>query len=401
MSSAGPSRLARASSDLAVMTQADVYRLFGEIDRLPAIMEPRVGRWRAWPIAKMPLVWHLMQAREPSDPTNDVSLWSKLGDRLPRYAADVSVAFQQYRRIRKLPRDGAVGMLYLPRVHRLADGRTQDFIFGDLLAGEGLAKPSLALEHPWPSDGPAQRANGSAIDLHPYHSAAEQIAVVLMASPRLRRIATELNERLPNVKMPLEPAARSRKMLLALALFEAKRRLFRRLAARLQLQALVVTYGPGRFAEIAAARELGLPVIELQHGVIGPHCPDYAWPAEYRSLKAEIPLPDRIAVFGQVFRDLILRSGFWRESEILPVGAAAMESFRRSAPPARRPAGPLRLVVMTQATSRQAALPFWQEVAASPSCKADGLRVAFKLHPEEQREAGLYREIASAAPDRF
>ena len=66
---------------------------------------------------------------------------SKLKSRLPRYAADVSVAFAQYRRIRAMPRSGAVGMLYLPRVHRLADGRTQDFIFGDLLAGEGLAKP--------------------------------------------------------------------------------------------------------------------------------------------------------------------------------------------------------------------------------------------------------------------
>src|SRR5262245_9084032 len=101
-SSVGPSRPARASSDPVVMTQEDVYRLFGEIDRLPTIMEPRVGRWRAWPIAKMPLVWHLMQAREPSDPINNVSLWSKLAERLPRYAADVSVALQQYRRIRKL-----------------------------------------------------------------------------------------------------------------------------------------------------------------------------------------------------------------------------------------------------------------------------------------------------------
>src|SRR5262249_29138641 len=98
---------------------------------------------------------------------------------------------------------------------------------------------------------------------------------------------------------------------------------------------------------------------------------------------------------------LILRSGFWRENEILPVGAAAMESFRRGMPQTYRSTGPLRLVFMTQATSRQAAIPFWQEVAASTACKAEGLRVAFKIHPEEQREAGLYREIASSAPDRF
>ena len=27
-----------------MMTQAEVYRLFGEIDRTPGIMEPRLGR---------------------------------------------------------------------------------------------------------------------------------------------------------------------------------------------------------------------------------------------------------------------------------------------------------------------------------------------------------------------
>ena len=57
-----------------MMTQDEVYRLFGEIDRLPGIMEPRIGRWRAWPIAKMPLVWHLMQARDATDPAGNVSL---------------------------------------------------------------------------------------------------------------------------------------------------------------------------------------------------------------------------------------------------------------------------------------------------------------------------------------
>ena len=88
----------------SMMTQRDVYRLFGEIDRLPGIMEPRVGRWRAWPIAKMPLVWHLMQAREPTDPTRQcLAVRASSSQRLPRYAADVSVAFAQYRRMRAMP----------------------------------------------------------------------------------------------------------------------------------------------------------------------------------------------------------------------------------------------------------------------------------------------------------
>jgi hypothetical protein len=58
-------------------------------------------------------------------------------------------------------------------------------------------------------------------------------------------------------------------------------------------------------------------------------------------------------------------------------------------------------VFMTQITSRHAAVPFWTELAHSPAFRADGLRVAFKIHPEEQRDAGVYHDIAGSTPDRF
>ena len=212
-------------------------------------------------------------------------------------------------------------------------------------------KPSIPLEQPWRRSDPATGANGSAVNLSPYGSATELLAVVLMASPRLRRAAGDLGGRLKNFDLPISASVRDRRILLALALFEARRRLFRRLAAHLQLGALVVTYAPGRFGEIAAARELGLPVIEFQHGAIGARCPDYAWPAEYGPLRGEIPLPQGIAVFGEAFRELLCASGFWSGSEVFPVGAASMDVFRAAQPQTSRSDGPLRMAFMTQATS--------------------------------------------------
>src|SRR5262245_5405069 len=213
-----------------MMTQRDVYRLFGEADCLPGIMEPRVGRWRAWPIAKMPLVWHLMQAHESGGLNGSASLFGKLKQRVPRYGKDVVTALRQRSRINATPASGTVGLIYQPRVHRWQAGRVQDFIFGDLVGGEGLTKPSLALEQPWPARGPVHHSSSTAIDLGPYQSVAEQLAIALMASPRLRRTAGEIETKLAGIEMPLDPATRVRKILLALALFEAKRRLFLRLA---------------------------------------------------------------------------------------------------------------------------------------------------------------------------
>jgi hypothetical protein len=389
------------ASENPTLNWAQAYRLFGELDRLPGIMEPRVGPWRAWPMAKMQLAWDLLHAPSAAGRNSTASLLRKAGRRLPRYAGALA---RMWRPFDVAAPSGAIGMLHVPRMHCFRDGRQRDFIFGDLLTGAGLKHPVIALRHPLAADPPSllpQAPQALTIDLASYHLAAEQLALVLMAGPRLRRTAAALNCRLDHTAMAIERSARGRRILLALALFEARRRIFRRLFERLALRALIVSYAPGRHGEIAAAREHGLPVIELQHGVIGAHCPDYAWPRELEPSKAEMPLPDRIAVFGPMFRDLVLSSGFWSTTEVVATGAAAMEAFRTSAPRADRRASHLRLVFMTQSTSRPAAITFWRKLIAHPEFAASGYQVAFKLHPDEMRHIEAYRGVVQAAPGRF
>jgi hypothetical protein len=203
---------------------------------------------------------------------------------------------------------------------------------------------------------------------------------------------------LAKADVPLAPELRRSKVLLALALFEARRRVFRRVLSKLGLRVLVVTYAPGRPGEIAAARELSIPVFELQHGVVSAHCPDYAWPAEYSAFKSEMALPDRIGLFGPMFAREIVRSGFWTETETPTIGAASMESCR----PLRISRGQsdrMRLIYMTQATNRVAAVDFWRAFLKS----ADGPRnyeLAIKLHPEEANDAHTYEGLVSIAPVR-
>ncbi len=383
-----------------MLTQPEAYRLIEAVDRLPGIMIPRVGRWHAWPIAKMQLLWWLLQPDQGSHGAPG-SWIRRIARRIPRYSRHLALAVHQRAKLNDAPTSGAVGMLYLPRAHCGRDGRMRDFILGDLVHGDGLAVPSLALEQPWPAGKQRRCSSESAIDLAPYASAAELLAMWHLRTRRIREVTTALDAILDAAAVPIDANARRHKIALALALFEARRALFQRLAARLHLRALVVTYGPGRMAEIAAVKELGIPTVEFQHGVIGSHCPDYAWPADYRGMKRDIPLPDRIAVFGEAFRALILQSGFWQPREILTVGAAAMEAARNRTARTKTLTKSLQLVFMTQATSRSAALAFWRAAAEDKRFLGAGACVVFKIHPEEQSVAAQYQALAEAHPYMF
>jgi hypothetical protein len=384
-----------------MMNQAQVYKLFGEIDRLPGIMEPRIGRWRAWPMAKMQLFWHLMYPPSNGGAGQRASLMAVLGERLSRLVHDASVAVHQARRLRKpAPASGTIAMMYVPRVHRFADGHSRDMIYGDLLQGHGLALPTVGLEQPWPHR-VKHRSSGAPIHLDPYQSAAQLLALPLMANPNLRRSVESLDRILARAQIPIDALDRRRKILLALATFESRRRIFRRLWGRLGVRCLVVTYGPGRSGEIAAAREMGISVVEFQHGVMSADCPDYGWPAEYGPMKLDMALPDRIALFGSVFHREILRTGFWSESEAIPIGAATMEHYRSAVNRRMHRQGPLRLLFMTQANTRDAAVGFWREFAQAPKNAGHECTVVLKPHPEEEKSIAPYCALAKGFPGRF
>ncbi len=363
-------------------------------------MEPRVGRWRAWPMAKMQLFWSLMYPPNENGGIRASSLVPAVRRRLSRVGHDAAVAVRQAKRLReRAPSTGTIGMIYVPRVHLCPDGRVRDMIYGDLLAGHALALPTVALEQPWPHR-VKHRSAAAPIHLDPYQSATELLALAFMASPRLRRAAEGLDRILGSAPVPMAARDRRRKILLGLAIFEAKRRIFRRLWKRLAVRCLGVTYGPGRIGEIAAARELGIPVVEFQHGVMSADCPDYGWPAEYRGLKCDMAIPDGIALFGSVFRRELLDAGFWDEHEAIAVGAAAIEHYRSGASAQMPPSKPLKLLFMTQANTRDAALAFWREFVQAPGDTGVEWTILLKPHPEEHNSTEPYRQLASSFSDR-
>ncbi len=380
----------------------DLYELVARLDATSGVWEPRIGRWRAWPAAKMALVWHMMSRHEATLYSGvPQSFANRVARRLPKYGPAIGAALWQWWRNR---RAGSVeiALMVAPRPYRYPDGVVRDFIFDDLLEGVGFDTSKAILKYP--GEGATTSAAGAGIEarLDAAILLAEHLAVLLLHSRAVCVAADRIAKIVSEAGAPVSVDAIAERARIGIALFEARRRVMRQYFVRLGCRLIVLTYGPGRMGELAAAWELGIPVLELQHGMIGTNCPDYHWPEFACAWRDELPLPTRIGVYGAVFSDNLLQDKFWRRHDVAIVGGAAIDRFRSFGMPRPHvPAEPLKLLFMTQATSAFAAPPILRDILAeTQSGELKGLKIAIKLHPDEQRNTDAYRDVVSSAPDR-
>jgi hypothetical protein len=79
---------------------------------------------------------------------------------------------------------------------------------------------------------------------------------------------------------------------------------------------------------MAAAIKRDMKIIEIQHGFVSDFKSDYIITNELRE-KKNIVIPHKIAVFGEFQRRLLLKSGFWKEDEIVNIGNYRIDKYRK------------------------------------------------------------------------
>lgn len=161
--------------------------------------------------------------------------------------------------------------------------------------------------------------------------------------------------------------------------FRWRRRLFRGILRRVRPHAILVP-NTGQFALLAAAQDLGIRFIELQHGLFGADHPD-ALPdfaldmAEPRALL----LPDRVALYSPYWQARLAGTA------VATLGRLAIAGRPGTAPVAAGPGddGPVLVTAQGIEGERLAAL-----LAGALRAVPDGVRLIVKLHPTygEDRE---------------
>jgi hypothetical protein len=139
-----------------------------------------------------------------------------------------------------------------------------------------------------------------------------------------------------------------------IAEFHWAKRLYRALLRRVRPSVLLLA-DAGDYAVTAAARELGVHVIEFQHGFTHRHFPGNSWPRAALAYKSKMPLPHRMFLYGPHWQREVAANGFWSE-ELRAVGSMRIDRHR-TGPVARDPAV-CSIVVTTQGTDTERLVQF-------------------------------------------
>jgi hypothetical protein len=177
--------------------------------------------------------------------------------------------------------------------------------------------------------------------------------------------------------------------------FSAAKRVYVALLRRVRPAFVLVVDHPSEFALVAAAKERGSVVLELQHGIVDRSHPSYAWTAQARPYRATMPLPDRLLLYGEHWRQE-LDQGFW-DNDARPVGNPRVDRWRRAG--INRDDDVCTILFTTQGLDIPGVTAFVQSFLRSLSDRTR-VRLVIKLHPIYDVDAKPYRDALSAFSDR-
>ena len=112
-------------------------------------------------------------------------------------------------------------------------------------------------------------------------------------------------------------------------LFNAQRTVFKLLFRRIKPKAILLTCAYGYFPAVKAAKDLGIKVIEFQHGTISEEDPAYNVDADIDKTY----FPDYLLVFGRRELKTLDNARFIEPENVYPVGSFYLEHVRKNYKP--------------------------------------------------------------------
>jgi hypothetical protein len=380
-------------------SQAGLYEILERADAVPGILDISIGQWLAWPAIKVLVYARFFNALDDSPmampPTRRIFRGASLGSKLPSTWLRLRSALSQVPARSDRPRIAWLSGSYR---RRGVDGVERDALFGSL--------PSELLPHAEEIWLQPPQLNGVTGGVHAeavYEIAtdwANQLTSLQRFRPAVRAAADALAAKLMKVTPQAGSLSWQRVCLDAVSMFEARRIAWTKVFDHVKPDVVLMTNAPYLSGEVAAAKSCRVVVAEFQHGLFGSRCPEYGWAGSLASKRAQMPVADRLFVFGDLFRAVALENGFWGPNDVRAIGSAAIEYVRGAATEtaAKRSPDP-RVMFLTQPMTRGEAIAFWRGFLSRVEAREfPRIMLTIKVHPSEANRVAEYGALAAEFP---
>lgn len=167
--------------------------------------------------------------------------------------------------------------------------------------------------------------------------------------------------------------------------FAALKRVYGGLLDRVR-PSYVLIADANELALTAAARERGVTVLDLQHGISDRTHAGYAWTDYARPYRGRMAVPDRLLLYGEHWRRELDAGGFWGDA-LRVVGSPRLDRYR--AIPPSRPGDACAILFTTQGLEVPAVIGYLQAFLEGVSVP---VRLSIRLHPIYDPDPRVYAE---------
>lgn len=361
---------------MAPLTQALAHEVIVSAEQSADLLRFDVDGWAIWPLFRTGVAARLTGAPKVA---------RTVGGAAGLLAAGVAAAPA----LLGAPRATYFAKTYSSGLLDLVDGRYRDIWFDDLLDGVGDNTKILGDNNPAFTARIRRAANPPALRSESIEAISRAIAMAEHSSGvrnASRALATAANEAAG--RELLDPDVVGRRV----RLFIARRRTYGALFARIQ-PSVVLVADAGEHDLVAAAKEAGAWVLELQHGINDRHHAGYSWTEYARPFRPAMPVPDLQLLYGEHWKAQLAPYGFWGD-DLRVVGSPRIDIFRSAA---QRVPDSNQILFTSQGIEPSATIGFLRR--AIDSVRGAPIALNIRLHPVyDTRNESTFRSAFAGDP---
>lgn len=196
----------------------------------------------------------------------------------------------------------------------------------------------------------------------------------------------------------VEKSAVKDKMYEFITIFYCMKQFLRSILLKLKPKMVLIRCGYGRFpmALSQACRELNIPSIELQHGLITANHPAYT---KRTSSTNRDCTPEYLFTHGDVFSNIVKQGGLFEKNKVVAVGFPYLEQRKKETQtsiPRKKESSFMHSILFTsQWIAADEIQTFIERVAQQLQKKDKTIGIIFKPHPYDNREYSSLKHYAN------